>query len=78
MKLNRAYATGDVVEVVAPVGSTPLPEGLGRGFQVRVIRLDAATDTVERDGREWRVPFHCLRRCGERRHTLPVSGVGDG
>ncbi|MCW5558095.1 MAG: hypothetical protein KIT22_09740 [Verrucomicrobiae bacterium] len=67
MKLYRAYETGDVVEVVAPVGSTPLPEGLGRGFQVRVIRLDAQADTVEREGREWRVPFYCLRCCGERR-----------
>jgi len=67
MKLNRAYETGDVVEVVAPVGSTPLPDGLGRGLQVRVIRLDAQGDTVEREGREWRVPFHCLQRCGSER-----------
>ncbi|MBN8248583.1 MAG: hypothetical protein J0L84_14230 [Verrucomicrobia bacterium] len=64
MKLNRAYAIGDVVEVVAPVGSTRLPPGLGPGFQVRVIRVDAPADTVEREGREWRIPFHCLRRCG--------------
>lgn len=69
MKLNRAYTAGDVVEVVAPGGTTPLPAGLGPGLQVRVIRMEAHADTVEREGREWRVPFHCLRRCGAERRT---------
>lgn len=69
MKLNRAYATGDVVEIVAPVGATVLPPGLGPGFQVRVIHMDPQSDTVEREGREWRVPFHCLRRCGGSRRA---------
>ena len=69
MKLNREYQTGDVVEVVtAAAGEPALPAGLGAGFQVRVVRFGDGGDMVERDGREWRVPFHHLRpRSGSRR-----------
>lgn len=31
------------------------------GDLVRVIRMTESGDVVERDGREWRVPYHQLR-----------------
>jgi len=61
VKLNRAYETGDVVEVGPAVAGAGLPVGLAAGFQVRVIQMTESGDVVERDGREWRVPYHQLR-----------------
>ncbi|MBL9172940.1 MAG: hypothetical protein JNL10_05355 [Verrucomicrobiales bacterium] len=68
MKLNRMYERGDVVEVMPTPATGALPSGLGAGFQVRVVQLDASGDLVEREGREWRIPCHQLRpRCRGRR-----------
>lgn len=67
MRLNRAYASGDVVEVAPVAKGAVLPAGLAIGFQVRVIRMGESGDVVEREGREWRIPSHQLQpRSGSR------------
>lgn len=55
MKLNPDYEVGDVVELHCQPGGSPLPYGLGDGFQVRVIAIETNHGVVERDGHEWRV-----------------------
>ena len=62
MQNNRlqGFGIGDVVEVQAVAGGSPLPEGLPTGAQVRVIRLRPGLCGVERDGREWEVLAHCV------------------
>jgi len=53
---------GDVVEVFPVNGAYALPYGLNPGAQVRVVKLDQACRTVEREGREWQVYMMNVRR----------------
>ncbi|HEY6169119.1 MAG TPA: hypothetical protein VI454_13840 [Verrucomicrobiae bacterium] len=53
---------GDVVEEFPVQGGYPLPYGLSPGMQVRVVGMDQAWRTVERDGWEWRLYVVNVRR----------------
>ncbi len=72
MKLNPEYEVGDVVELHAVAGGYPLPDGVGEGFQVRVVAIEAAYRVVERDGREWRVFTGNIRPRPTRRPVGPA------
>jgi hypothetical protein len=55
MKLNPEFEVGEVVEIQAGPAGCALPYGLGVGFQVRLVAVEAHHRIVEREGREWRV-----------------------
>lgn len=73
MKINDRFdeERGEVVELTPDGGL--LPDGLGDGFQVRVVRrVDGGRRVVEREGREWVVTVEQIRF---RRRPLGAAAV---